>query len=75
MTDESKPLNSSSHFVTSTLANWSTVEETNVIRVVQYPDGTQKIQRAKQVTNNFLSHLEWYDLPVIQVDEDGQEIQ
>jgi hypothetical protein len=74
MTDKSEPLNSSSHFVTSTLAKWSTVQETDHIRVVQYPDGTQKIQRERRISDNENTYLEWYDLPIIQVDKYGQEI-
>jgi hypothetical protein len=75
MTNKSKPLDTSSHFVTSTLANRFTVQETDHIRVVQYPDGTQKIQRERRIFDHETTYPEWYDLPVIQVDEDGQEIQ
>ena len=51
--------------------------ETNTllsIRLAQYPDGTVRTQGAYQWIKGFTGGVTWKDMPVVMVDEQGQEI-
>ncbi|MGH1461238.1 MAG: hypothetical protein ACRBB6_04300 [Neptuniibacter sp.] len=44
------------------------------IRFGNYPDGSLRLQGAYFWTEGFKSGVTWEDIPVVQVDENGQEI-
>lgn len=43
-------------------------------RVAEYPDGARSIQGGYPFTEGWVSGIEWRDLPMVKVGEDGQEI-
>jgi hypothetical protein len=45
----------------------------SAIRLVQYPDGTQKLQGAYSWTQGFMGGVTWRDMPVVMVGISGQE--
>lgn len=53
------------------------IEETvpRYVRKVQYPTGTVRIQGAYYWHKGFKSGFNWKDLPLIQVDSNGQEFE
>lgn len=44
----------------------------NGFRIAQYPDGSTRIQGAYAWSQGQLGGIEWRDLPIVQVDEQGQ---
>lgn len=46
----------------------------NMLRAAQYPNGAVRIQGAYAWTQGSEGGVVWRDLPLVQVDEDGQEI-
>lgn len=52
------------------------VESTTLlsIRLAKYPDGTVRTQGAYQWIQGFNGGVTWKDMPVVLVDEQGQEI-
>lgn len=46
----------------------------NAFRVAQYPDGSRRVQGAYSWSQGSEGGVIWRDLPLVQVDEDGQEI-
>ena len=45
------------------------------MRIGQYPDGTRRVQGAYPYKQGWETGIEWRDLPVVQLDSDGQEIE
>jgi len=58
-----------------TASSLETMQETDKIRLAQYPDGTQKIQRATLISSLNNTRIQWNDLPIVMVDQHGKEIQ
>ncbi len=50
----------------------STVPTT--FRVAQYPDGSRRIQGAYQWSEGWQGGITWRDLPMVDVDENGNEV-
>lgn len=46
----------------------------NAFRMAQYPDGSRRIQGAYAWSQGREGGVVWKDLPMVQVDEDGQEV-
>lgn len=44
------------------------------VRMAQYPDGSRRIQGAYRWSKGFTGGVEWRDLPMVQVNEHGQEV-
>lgn len=44
------------------------------VRMAQYPDGSQRLQGAVRWSEGIMGGVEWRDLPIVKVDDNGREV-
>lgn len=46
-----------------------------VFRFAQYPDGSKRLQGGHPWTQGFMAGIDWVDLPLVKVNEQGEAIE